>query len=241
MVIPVKAMEFTAPEVPDSGKDLFPDKRSTFSDDLKQIINNALEDFQPAAIKTVKICVSVISASLLISIVSIVSGKNTKSTDLAGVIVISFLLLTSTGTLIRLGTNTVFELSQYGKLLIPVMTGALAAQGGTTTSTALYTATVLFDSILTSLISKILIPFSYIYLALAVSYCAIGQNILQKTLKFLKWLMTWSLKAIMYVFTGFISISGVISGAVDSAAIKATKLTIAGVVPVVGGILSDAS
>ena len=36
-------------------------------------------------------------------------------------------------------------------------------------------------------------------------------------------------------------ITGVISGATDAAALKAAKLTISGVVPVVGGILSDAS
>ena len=37
------------------------------------------------------------------------------------------------------------------------------------------------------------------------------------------------------------SITGVISGTVDASALKATKLTITGMVPVVGGILSDAS
>ena len=37
------------------------------------------------------------------------------------------------------------------------------------------------------------------------------------------------------------SITGVISGSVDASAIKAAKLTLSGVVPVVGGILSDAS
>ena len=56
-----------------------------------------------------------------------------------------------------------------------------------------------------------------------------------------KWFMTWSLKILMYVFTGYISITGVVSGSADQAALKATKLTISGAVPVVGGILSDAS
>ena len=56
-----------------------------------------------------------------------------------------------------------------------------------------------------------------------------------------KWMMTWCLKWTLYIFTGYISITGVISGTVDSSALKAAKLTISGVVPVVGGILSDAS
>jgi stage III sporulation protein AE len=37
------------------------------------------------------------------------------------------------------------------------------------------------------------------------------------------------------------SITGVVSGTTDAAAVKAAKLTISGMVPVVGGILSDAS
>ena len=241
MVFPVHAMEFTAPEVPESGREMFPEKRSTFGEDLTYILQKALREFQPAMVKTIKVCCGVLSASLMISIFGTLSGNNSKSAELGGTIVIAGLLIQSTGTLIRLGTNTVFELSQYGKLLIPVMTAALAAQGGTTASTGLFAATVLFDGILTSLISKLLIPIVYIYLALAVAHSAIGQNILQKLLKFIKSLMTWCLKTILYVFTGYISITGVISGSVDAAAIKAAKLTISGVVPVVGGILSDAS
>jgi stage III sporulation protein AE len=58
---------------------------------------------------------------------------------------------------------------------------------------------------------------------------------------FVKWLMTWGLKVILYVFTGYMGITRVITGTADAAAIKAAKLTISGVVPVVGGILSDAS
>ena len=53
--------------------------------------------------------------------------------------------------------------------------------------------------------------------------------------------MTWTLKTILYIFTGYITITGVISGTTDAAALKAAKLTISSVVPVVGGILSDAS
>ena len=48
-------------------------------------------------------------------------------------------------------------------------------------------------------------------------------------------------KTVLYVFTGYISISGIISGTADAAKLKATKLAISGSVPVVGNILSDAS
>jgi stage III sporulation protein AE len=64
---------------------------------------------------------------------------------------------------------------------------------------------------------------------------------LQKLQDFIKWLMIWGLKTILYIFTGYMGITGVVSGTTDAAALKAAKLTISGMVPVVGGILSDAS
>jgi stage III sporulation protein AE len=53
--------------------------------------------------------------------------------------------------------------------------------------------------------------------------------------------MTWLLKLTLYLFTGYLSITGVVSGSIDSQTLKATKLTISGFVPVIGNILSDAS
>ena len=49
------------------------------------------------------------------------------------------------------------------------------------------------------------------------------------------------LKTVLYIFTGYISITGVISGTVDASALKATKLTISGIVPVIGKVLADTS
>ena len=63
----------------------------------------------------------------------------------------------------------------------------------------------------------------------------------QNVRNFVKWLMTWSLKILLYIFTGYMGITKVISGSTDAAKLKAAKLTISGMVPVVGGILSDAS
>ena len=76
---------------------------------------------------------------------------------------------------------------------------------------------------------------------MAAANAAIGDDLLKKLRDFLKWLMTWVLKTVLYVFTGYMGITGVVSGTTDAAALKAAKLTISGVVPVVGGILSDAS
>jgi stage III sporulation protein AE len=86
-----------------------------------------------------------------------------------------------------------------------------------------------------------LVPMVYVYLVLTVVHSALGNDWMKRLQNLVKSIMTWSLKSILYVFTAYISITGVVSGTTDQAAVKAAKLTISGMVPVVGGILSDAS
>jgi stage III sporulation protein AE len=87
----------------------------------------------------------------------------------------------------------------------------------------------------------VLIPLVYLFLALVIGHCSIGENLLKQLRDFFKWLISWCMKTILYVFTGYMSISSVITGGTDKVALKAAKLTISGAVPVVGGIMSDAS
>ena len=63
-------------------------------------------------------------------------------------------------------------------------------------------------------------------LLLALAVRAVENEMLEKVQDLVKWAMTWCLKIVLYVFTGYISITGVVSGSADAAAIKATKLTI---------------
>ena len=81
----------------------------------------------------------------------------------------------------------------------------------------------------------------YFYLCLGVAKGVTDSELLKRFQEGMKSFMTWVLKTILYIFTGYITITGVISGTTDAAALKAAKLTISSVVPVVGGILSDAS
>ena len=206
-----------------------------------EILEKAVDGLLPDLREASGLCVGLCGIVLLVSLVETFPGTTGKVTDLVGVVAIGSLLLQRTNALVHLGVETIAEISSYGKLLLPVMTAALAAQGGITGSAALYAGTVLFDSVLSNLISRLITPVIYLFLALAAANSAVGEDILKKFQDFVKWLMTWCLKTVLYVFTGYMGITGVVSGTTDAAALKAAKLTISGVVPVVGGILSDAS
>lgn len=237
----VSAEEYTAPQVPDSGEQFMPAETESFAEGLWFIIKSAVSEIQPNIAETAQVCLSLIATIMLISLLKSFSAGTNRVTEIITVIAISAVLLKPTNILIGLGMDTVKELCEYGKLLLPVMTAALAAQGGATTSAALYTGTALFNSILSGAISKIIIPILYVYICLGIAECAINEDILKNIKNLMKWLMTWSLKIILYVFTAYISITGVVSGTADASAIKAAKLAISGFVPVVGSIISDAS
>lgn len=241
LAVPVAAVDLTAPEVPESGRALMPSDTETFGEGLLEVLRDALGYFQPDLKEAAGICFGVIAAVMVVSILQSLPGSTGKTVEFAGTVAVAALLLNAANSLINLGTQTVTEISEYGKLLLPVMTAAMAAQGGITTASALYAGTAFFDSLLTGLISKLLTPMIYLYLALAVANSAVGEGMLKKLRDTMKWAMTWALKIILYVFTGYISITGVVSGTTDAATLKAAKLTISGVVPVVGSILSDAS
>lgn len=237
----VSAMEFTAPEAPDSAEDYLPAESGSFGEDLWYVIKSAIYALQPSIAEAAGVCLCLIAIVLLVSMLQSFTGLSKRIVELVGTIAVGVILMQPSNSMIQLGAQTVAELSEYGKLLMPVLTAAMAAQGGVTGSAALYTGTVLFNSLLSTGISKLIIPLIYIYITLCIASSAIGEEVLKSLKGFVKWLMTWSLKIILYLFTGYMGITGVVSGTTDAAAMKATKLTITGMVPVVGGIISEAS
>lgn len=239
--IAASATEFTAPPAPEAASEYMPQQASTFQEDILYILKKAISKLQPSLADATSICVSVIAVVILTVMLKSVSETANKAVLLTGYMVIATLLLQPSDALIKLGTQTVQELSEYGKLLLPVMTAAVAAEGGMTTSATLYTGAMFFNSLLMSIIANVITPLIYINIAFAICSVITDVQVLKNLKKLSSWLSTWCLKIVIYVFTGYLSISGIISGKTDAAALKTAKLTISGFVPVVGSIMSDAS
>ena len=237
----VKAMEFTAPSAPEPAEKYMPDEQHSFGEDLWYVIKSAIADIQPSLSRAISVSASLFAVTLLVSVVQTISGKDKNVIYLVAAISVSMVLLEPSNAMVQLGVETVEELSEYGKLILPVMTAALAAQGGANSASALYTSTALFNTVLTSGITKIIVPLLYVYLSLSIVNSVLLQDILKRFQSATKSVITWCLKAGLYLFSGFITITGVVSGTADASAVKAAKLIISGTVPVVGKMISDAS
>lgn len=238
---PVSAQTLEPPEPPSDVEHLLSEDDLDFTESIWYVIRTAIEKVSPDITQALRICVSVIGAVLLVSLFLSFQSKAKPMSELIMTVAVATILLSGTNALIHEAAQTVTRLSDYGKLFIPVMTAALASQGGVTSAGAIYTATAMFDTVISALVQSILIPMVYVYLALSIANSAIGEEILKNLRDFLKWAIGWSMKTLLYIFTGYVTITGVISGVTDMTAMKATKLTISGMVPVVGGILSEAS
>ena len=239
--VPASALEIEAPEVPESAEKWMPENTSSLWDGLAQQFDLVLDSIHGDLREASGVCVGIVAAALMVSLLETASAGVKRLSEMTGVVCIASLLLLNTNSMIRLASDTVVEIGEYGKLLLPVMTTALAAQGGITTSAVLYAGTALFTSILQSVMGNLLVPGIYLFLALSVGNCATGENMLKATAESLKSFLTWCLKILLMVFTTYLGLSGVISGTTDAAALKAAKVSVSTFVPVVGSVLSDAS
>ena len=228
--------DLTAPRVPGVSAV----ENQSFSEAVLEILGDAVAHFQPDLREAAGACLAVLAAVAALSMLTMLPGKKI-GVQLAGAMLVATILLEPAHALITLGADTVQELSEYEKLLLPVLTAAMAAQGGVGTSAALYAGTAACNAVLSDLTARWLAPMIYMYLALAVAHGAVGEEMLKKLRDFIRSAAVWGLKTMLYVYTGYITITGVVSGSTDASLLKAAKLTISGAVPVVGGILSDAS
>lgn len=241
LTVPVSALDLEAPSVPESGRAYMPEHRDSFGEGLAELGEKAMDLVYPELKAAAGVGLSLLSCAMALSLTGILGTNNKQTAALTGAAVTGMVLMNGNNTLIRLAEFTIRELNSYGKLLFPVMTAAMAAQGGLTASAALYAGTLLLNSLISAILSGVLIPAVYLFLAVAVTYAATGEAFLKRFRDGIKNAVSWCLKTVLTVFTSYMSITGVISGTTDAAALKAAKVTISSVVPVVGGILSDAS
>lgn len=161
--------------------------------------------------------------------------------NLAAVLAVTALGIGSLRSFVGLGSDAIADLSAFSKALLPTLAAALAASGRGITAAGIYVAASLFCDILITLIDRVILPLVYLYAAASAAEAAVGGGMMGRVAELIKWLVTNLLKALLLCFTAYLSISGVISGSADSAAVKAAKAALSTAVPVVGSIISDAS
>ena len=160
---------------------------------------------------------------------------------IAGVLAITALTMTDMAVMIGLGRDTLGRMEGFSSVLLPVMAVLTAATGNVTSAAVHQGATVLFSQLLITAMDRLLVPLVYAYVAVSCAHAAVGNPGLSKVAGLLKGAATSILTALLLAFVGYLTASGAVAGSVDAAAVKAAKMAISRAIPVVGGILADAS
>lgn len=167
--------------------------------------------------------------------------KSPTCLSLAGALSVTLLAAGSLDSLIGLGASTIDELSAFSQALLPTLAAAAAAGGAITTATAQQVATVFFVDLLVKLIDRVCLPMVYLYIGVITASACLPENRLGVLAEGVKKVVTWLLTGTVLLFTAYLSVVRVITGSADAVTVKMAKAAISGVVPVVGGIISDAS
>ena len=142
--------------------------------------------------------------------------------------------------MIALGTQTIRDLHAYMSLLMPGMAGLMAASGSPSKTAVSGLGMVLLDFLLT-LTSELLVPLLYLFLVLGVAESALGLDQLARLRDLIKWFLVTGVKMLMWVYSGILTMTGLVSGAVDGQKLRSLRSAISGMVPVVGNLVSEAS
>lgn len=169
------------------------------------------------------------------------TGKTVQAVPVAAALAITAVSAADANTLIGLGREVIGGIERFSKVLLPTVAAVTAASGSPGGAAARQLAAMLFSDVLMTLISRVLLPLVYAYIAACTAYAAIGNAGLKRIAATLKWAVTSILAAVLLAFIGYLTVSGVIAGTADAVTIKAAKFTVSSMVPVVGGILSDAA
>lgn len=144
-------------------------------------------------------------------------------------------------TMVGLATETLQRIGDFTTLLLPVLSSVLTAAGGIASGSALYVGSSLFFDVLVRLVRTLLLPLVYAFLALSAAECAAGEGRLAPVRDLIGWVIQIALKGVVYLFTAYLALTGVVTGGADEATLRAAKAALSGAIPVVGGIVSEAS
>ena len=169
------------------------------------------------------------------------AGSEVNYVSMAGALVVTALTAGSVRGLMTLGMETIEQLDVFSKALLPTLAAAVAASGGIVSAGVKQVATAFFAELLITLIRNVLMPLVYVCVAAAAAEAMLPGHGLGRIGKGVSKAVTWLLTGALILFTGYLAVSGALSGSSDALTAQLTKNAISTAVPVVGGIISDAA
>jgi stage III sporulation protein AE len=137
--------------------------------------------------------------------------------------------------------ETLCRLSDYSRAALPVLYTAAAAAGAPTSAPIRYAASSLAMEVLMTVSRSLVLPFIHAYLALSLTLCICDDPLLRGVQRMIRKSAISILSLLTTAFCVYVGLSGLVAGSTDALAVKAARSVLSGMLPVVGGILSDSA
>ena len=160
---------------------------------------------------------------------------------MAGTLAIAALTAGSLDSLMGSGAAAMEQMNTFSKALLPMLAAVSALSGGVAGATLRQIATVFFADLLLEVIHGLLMPMVYLYAGTLAAGGSLSDRRLLSVAEMIRSICVWLLTTALLLFTLYLTVSGIFAGTVDSARVRVAKTAISGVVPVVGGIIAEAS
>lgn len=136
--------------------------------------------------------------------------------------------------------ETISQSSDFMISFTPVFAGIIITSGSPGAGMCYNMTVYAVVNIIIQIIDKALLPVLSMCLALSITDAVIRNGSTGGLQRFMKTIVTWTLGFLMTVFTGVLSVQGIVKGTADTFASKTAKYVVSNFVPFVGGAVSDA-
>lgn len=201
--------------------------------------NTALEELKEVSAKAAEVLL--VSAALSAASTLAPGEKAPPGVILAGVGAIGASCFHDLDSFLRMGIDSLEELRGYSGVLLGTLASVSAAAGSVGSAAAKYAATVFFMDVALTLADRAVIPMVCAFAALSIADAAVGNRVLRMAKNTVKKAAGFLLTGTAMLFTGWITLSGIITETSDVLAAKAAKTAVSTLLPVVGSVLSDAA
>lgn len=208
---------------------------------LRSLRPELMEQLRAAAKTAVLLVLIVLLLALAGSVISAAGDARFDVTALVGALAMSAVVLRPLGGSMTAARELLTELQSFSSALFPVLSAAVAATGAVNAASLHQVATVWMVTVFMQFLSAVLLPLLTGYIVLITASAALPGNSLGALAEGVKKGVSWLLGAALGLFTAYLSAAHVISGSADALALRVTKATLSGAVPVVGGVLSGAA
>lgn len=222
-----------------------PETAADLADSFGRLMDNMADDGKSALRSAVqsltRVVVVVVLTAAARGFSTAAGGETNALIDMAGALGCAAVLLGDFTSVLTLCRNTLEQISLFSGTLQPVLATVMATGGNAVTATTLQIASMVVFDLVIRMVNTLLVPAACAYLAIISVDAATGGEMLHGIADCIKGLTAGALKLLLTLFTAYLTIAGGISGNVDRMALKTAKFAVSGAVPVVGGVISDAT